>query len=127
MSWHMRFPSVFCSVIMRCSFSFRWSFSGLGIGLRKLSVQYSAFVKAFLVDSVQLSPDFFCWFLTFKYRILSGPGAVSFPLLLGTSLNSSSVVSLSRPFCENVLLRLISKMLPFLRVALVVLLYGSPM
>lgn len=59
-SWHMSFPSVSCSVIMRCSFSFRWSFSGLGIGLRKLSVQYSAFVKAFLVDSVQLSPDLFC-------------------------------------------------------------------
>ena len=38
-----------------------------------------------------------------EYRILSGPGALSFPLLLRVSLNSSSVSSLSGPLCARVL------------------------
>ena len=38
-----------------------------------------------------------------EYRILSGPGAVSFPLLLRVSWNSSSVSSLWGPLCARVL------------------------
>ena len=38
-----------------------------------------------------------------EYRILSGPGAVSFSLLPRVSLNSSSVSSLSGPLCARVL------------------------
>ena len=38
-----------------------------------------------------------------EYRILSGPGAVSFPLLPRVSLNSSSVSSLSGQLCVRVL------------------------
>ena len=47
-------------------------------------------------------------FLISEYQILSGPGAVSFLLLLKASLNSSLLSSLLGPLCASVLLRSLS-------------------
>ena len=47
-------------------------------------------------------------FLISEYQILSGPGVVSFLLLLRASLNSSLLSSLLGPLCASVLLRSLS-------------------
>ena len=53
---------VFGIVRIQYPFSLLWSFPGFGIGFRKLCPVFGdvAFVKAFLVDSVQLSSVLFC-------------------------------------------------------------------